>query len=336
VEVIRGWSHRQFALTDSSGVGEVRRYAKRLADDMGWLELDSGRLAIVVTELGSNLHKHARGGRLLVAACPERSQIEVVAIDNGPGIADVAQSLRDGFSTGSSPGTGLGAVRRLAEDFDIHSTAPAGTVCVARLRKGGSTPPAHSLRVGATCLPAPGETECGDGWAVAFDATGATLLVVDGLGHGPGAAAASNAALGVFAANAGLPLPEQVQQLHRGLQSTRGAALCCARFDTGATAVSFAGAGNITGRIISGMHDRTFVTGHGTAGLQIRKQSTATVERPAHALMLLHSDGIATRWDAQALMPLLSRDPTLLAATVLRNHSRTRDDATVVVIQQRD
>ncbi|MDM0110115.1 SpoIIE family protein phosphatase [Variovorax sp. J22R24] len=336
MEVVRGWTHRQFPLTETSGVGEVRRYAARLATEMEWSELEVGRLAIVVTELGSNLHKHAHNGRLLVGASAERAQVEIVAIDDGPGIANVASSMRDGYSTGGTPGTGLGAARRLADDFDLHSASPGGTVCVARLRKPGATPQLGNFRIGAICLPAPGEDVCGDAWAAALDASGVTLLVADGLGHGPGAAEASQAAIDLFAESPTLPLPAQVEQLHRGLRKTRGAALCCARLDTEAASVRFSGAGNISGRIISGTHDRSFVTANGTAGLQIRNPSVNTVERPAHALMVLHSDGIVTRWDSTALLPLLGRDPTLIAALLLRDHSRLRDDATVVVIQPRD
>ena len=335
MEVTRGWTHRQFLLSEPSGVGEVRRHAARLAAGMAWGELEAGRLAIVVTELGSNLYKHARNGRLLVGACPARGEIEIVSIDEGPGIADVGRSLRDGFSTGGSPGTGLGAVQRLACDFDLHSVAPGGTLCVARLRRSGAAGLAHALRIGTICLPAPGETECGDAWAAAFDADGVTVLVADGLGHGPGAAAASQAAVDLFSESPALALTAQVEQLHRRLQTTRGAALCCARFDTGGDVVRFTGAGNIAGRIISGLHDRSFVTAHGTAGLQIRNPVSASVERPPHALMVLHSDGIASRWDTRPTLPLLGRDPTLLAALLLRDHSRLRDDATIVVIQQR-
>lgn len=337
MEVIRGWTHRQFRLAEPSGVGEVRRHASSLARQMGWSDLDIGRLAIVVTELGSNLHKHAHQGRLLLGACPEGSLVEVIAIDEGPGIADVTRASQDGFSTGGSPGTGLGAVRRLADEFDIHSTVPGGTVCVARLRMPGATGRASSeLRIGAVCLPAPGETECGDGWAAALDEDGVTLLVVDGLGHGPGAAVASRTALDLFAQSPNLPLPTQIEQLHRGLQTTRGAALCCARFEPAADTVRFAGAGNIAGRIISGTHDRSFVTAHGTAGLQVRHPTESSTQRPPHALMVLLSDGIATRWTTDALRPVLTRDPTLMAAMLLRDHSRVRDDATIVVIQQRD
>ncbi|MEG2630728.1 MAG: histidine kinase, partial [Comamonas sp.] len=61
-------------------------------------------------------------------------EIEILSVDDGPGIRDLSQAMRDGFSTAGSPGTGLGAVQRLATDFDVHSEVGKGTVILARLR----------------------------------------------------------------------------------------------------------------------------------------------------------------------------------------------------------
>ncbi|RZJ03859.1 MAG: histidine kinase, partial [Haliea sp.] len=115
---------------DHSRVGEARRHAAHLASELGFDEVAAGRLALIVTELGSNLVKHAREGRLLIAArtsgdaSPGSGDVEVLSIDDGPGIADLPRSMRDGFSTSGTPGTGLGATARLADDFDIHSEMP--------------------------------------------------------------------------------------------------------------------------------------------------------------------------------------------------------------------
>lgn len=128
MEVATGWAHTAFPVDDGSRVGEARRHAAGLADQLAWSEVDAGKLALVVTELATNLLRHATGGRLLLAARPDLDQVEVLALDRGPGIPDVARSLGDGFSTGGTPGTGLGAVRRLARDFDVYSTVPPGTV----------------------------------------------------------------------------------------------------------------------------------------------------------------------------------------------------------------
>jgi anti-sigma regulatory factor (Ser/Thr protein kinase) len=337
VEIVTGWTHRAFPIDDPSRVGEARRYAARAAAPLQWNEEDAGRLALVITELGTNLQRHARNGRLLIAVRPDASEVEVVSIDEGPGIADVPLSMRDGQSSGSTPGTGLGAVKRLADVFDIHSSVPEGTVSVACVRKRGapSKPADPSLQIGAICLPVRGEDVCGDAWAAAAGTDGCSLMMADGLGHGPEAAKASQAAVEIFSANPGADLRDIVQRTHIGLQTTRGAALCVAAMDSATMTLTYAGAGNISGRILSGVFDKSIATQHGTAGAQIRRPEQSSVEVPEHALLILHSDGIETRWKAEHVRPVLQRSPTLVAALLLRDHTRHRDDATIVVLRHR-
>lgn len=341
--MIRGWTHRAFPCEEASRVGEARRYCAQLAQALQWDEVQAGRLAIVVTELGANLTRHAQRGRLLIAARPHDSTVEIVSIDEGPGIADLPQSLRDGFSTGGTPGTGLGAVRRLSSSFDIHSTRPGGTLCVARV--GGTAPaPAPAAArsagavplLGAICLPAPGETECGDGWIAALDGERLRVLVADGLGHGPEAAKASQAAASGFEAAPFEPLGRQIERMHELLRTTRGAAACVAELEPASGAIRYAGAGNIAGRVLSGISDKSLATQHGTLGVQIRRPEETAAQWVEHGLVILHSDGINTRWGSEHLLPLLQRDPTLAAALLLRDHTRQRDDATVVVLRRRD
>lgn len=339
VATVRGWTHKAFAIDDASRVGEARRHAAHAVADMGWSDVDAGRLALVVTELGTNLQRHAQGGRLLIAARPQQGEVEVIGIDDGPGIPDLALAMQDGHSSGSTPGTGLGAVSRLADDFDIHSSMPGGTVSVARVRAkrpANEVPPAAAVQIGAICLPAPHESVSGDGWAFAVHGEQVSVLLADGLGHGPEAAKASQAAIDAFALAPQGDLRETVQRLHRELQTTRGAAVCALRVDLAASAVSYTGAGNIVGRVLSGVFDKSLVTQHGTAGIQIRKPETTSLDLPEHALVILHSDGIETRWTVERIRALLQRDPTLVAAVLLRDHTRHRDDATVVVIRRKE
>ena len=118
--------------------------------------------------------------------------VELISLDRGPGIADLAACLTDGYSTGGTPGTGLGAVRRLADEFDIFSTAPGGTVILARINDSrtlnaghGQAAAAAVFTTGAVTLCAPGETVCGDAWSMVQGNGRMALLVADGLGHGP-------------------------------------------------------------------------------------------------------------------------------------------------------
>ncbi|MBA2672558.1 ATP-binding protein, partial [Ramlibacter sp.] len=216
-----GTTHTAFPMDDASRVGEARRHAVQLAHELGLGDTQVGRVALVVTELGNNLLRHARQGRLLLAALEATREIEVLALDEGPGIMNLERSLVDGYSTGGTPGTGLGAVRRLAHSFDAYSEAPGGTLMVARLG-GEDAPPsaAAAVNCGAISLPMPGEHVCGDGWALVQDAHRAVLMVADGLGHGPDAAKASQAALRLFTEEPWLPLRTQLERAHAALRST--------------------------------------------------------------------------------------------------------------------
>lgn len=321
--------HVAFEMQEQSQVGEARRAAVRLAERLGFDEVAAGRVALIATELGGNLVRHAQQGRLLLGSVA--GQVELLSLDRGPGMADVAACLRDGYSTGGTPGTGLGAVRRLADTFDLYSSVPGGTVIMARVGQPAADT-VDAFDIGALALCAPGETVCGDDWAVAQTGERAALIVADGLGHGPHAHEAAAAASRAFER---APLQDPtltLDQVHQQLRGTRGAAVAVALLDR--SGLSFCGAGNIAGRLISGTGERTLLSQHGTAGLQIRKPQAVQHAWPPHALLVLHSDGLHSRWHLDDARGLLQRHPTLVAAWLLRDHARGRDDVTVVVMKR--
>jgi anti-sigma regulatory factor (Ser/Thr protein kinase) len=334
--MIHGGFHAVFPMGDTSRVGEARRHAAQLAADCGLDEVEAGRLAIIVTELATNLLRHANQGRLWLSARPARREVEVMAVDHGPGMPDIERSLHDGFSTVGTPGTGLGAIRRLADHFDLASHVPQGSIVLARVRAAGVPDLAGASCMGAVSLNAPGEQVCGDGWRFAVEGECTALMVADGLGHGPDAAEAAEVALAAFA-EAPMESPRQLlERAHRALRGTRGAALMVLQADAGAGVIRSAGAGNVMARLVSGTSDRTLLCQHGTAGVTIRSPEETTTPWPAHALLVVFSDGIESRWKPSSLVPMLKRDPALAAAVLARDHCRGRDDATVAVLRRKD
>lgn len=322
-------------MDDPSCVGEARRHVAAICRDFGMDEVRSGQAAIIVNELGSNLCKHARAGQLWIAARKEQGpEIEILSVDEGPGIRDLSLAMRDGFSTAGSPGTGLGAVQRLATDFDVHSEVGKGSVILARLRPG----PAKSgaFKWGVVALPAPGETVCGDSWGVAFDGRRAALLVADGLGHGEFAAQASMAAVDLFARQPFADMKGGLEEAHVILRMTRGAAVTRAQLDAETDTLLSVGAGNVAMRIVSGVFNRSVLAQNGTVGVQMRRVEETRMDWPAHALVVCHSDGLQSRWPPQAITALIGRDPTLAAAVLVRDYGRGRDDVTVVVMRRED
>jgi len=105
---------------DSSGVGEARRAAQRASSRALLTEADAGRVALVVTELSTNLVKHAGGGTMFFQPHTDgTNSVLITAIDRGPGM-DVQITMRDGHSSAGTSGNGLGAIRRMSDALDIQ------------------------------------------------------------------------------------------------------------------------------------------------------------------------------------------------------------------------
>ena len=321
-------------VSHASDAGAARRCGQMLASQLGMDETRAGRLAIVITEAATNILKHAGEGRMLVSRAVHGGQacIEVLALDSGPGIGNLGQAMQDGVSSAGTAGTGLGAIRRLADQLEVYAPAGKGTVLFARLwlDPAAATQP---VDIGGICLPLAGETACGDAWAVTQQPGSVTLLMADGLGHGPEAALASGAAVHTLAAAPGHAPQRLMEACHQALRPTRGAALAIAEFDPAAQQLRFAGIGNIGASIIEDGVRRQLMSHNGIVGHNMRKVHELVFPCPAGALVVLASDGITTQWDLAQYPGLTARAPALIAAVLLRDHSRGRDDASVLVMK---
>jgi len=319
------------AIADPSQIGEARRMGSDLARSVGFDEEGAGRIAIAVTEAAANIVKHGGGGHVLLRA--DGGGVELIALDSGPGMSSVPQSMRDGFSTAGTPGTGLGAIVRQASEFDIYATPGRGTAIVAHFRPRRPTEGARCPRVGGVAVPKRGETVCGDAWAKVESGPRTLVLVADGLGHGPLAADASARAVDVLIRHAAQPVEAIVQRMHEALRPTRGAAVGIAEVDRGDGVVRFVGVGNIAASVVSDGNVRSMVSHHGTLGHDVRKIQTFQYPWPKDALLVMTSDGIGTRWDLATYPGLAQRSPTVVAAVRYRDFQRGNDDATVVVLR---
>jgi len=324
-----------FSMTDASQVGVARRAGSTLGRKLGFDEAEAGKIAHVVSELGTNLVKHAREGELLLSVARDGAArgVGVLALDRGPGIANLAEALRDGYSTAGSPGTGLGAIRRLSATFDAYSAA-SGTAMVSFLWSA-APPRRDGVDVEGVSVPKPGEDVCGDAWTVVHEARRSLVLVTDGIGHGPDAAAAAAEACRVFEAAApGSTALDALARLHDALRPTRGAAAAIAELDAERRTVRFAGVGNVAGTIVFDGRTRSMVSQHGLLGHGVRKMQDFSYPWPAGATIVLHSDGLATRWTFDGYPGLVRRHPLLAAGVLYRDFRRGNDDTTVVVVRE--
>lgn len=323
---------------DASQAGEARRAAADLCRIAVFDAGRSGEVAIVVTELATNLVKHAGGGELLLRSLgPLRPGIEILSVDRGPGLSNPGDCLRDGYSTSSTPGTGLGAIRRLSSLFDIFSAPGAGTVVLSRIWSvpRANAAPGPPFEVGAVCLPAPGEAVAGDAWAMQQSSQRALFMIADGLGHGPAAAEASTSAVIAFEQCGASSPGAVVERLDGALRGGRGAAVAVAELRTDTRTVRYAGAGNISGVIIWPEGSRRLVSHDGTAGLSVHRVQEFAYPWPPRALLVMHSDGLGTHWALHDYPGLHARHPALIAAVLARDHARGRDDLTVVAVRER-
>ena len=305
--------------------------------------LDSKRLAVcelLATELATNLVRHAVGGRLLMHVAGQGA-VQLVAVDNGPGIADVAASMTDGYTTGpASLGGGLGACRRGASQFDLYSQVGRGTVVLVRVGPAADEP-TGPIEVGGVITPHPDESAVGDGFGLAWDGDRMTVGVVDGLGHGVEAAQARRAALELLEQQPALDSAGLLREIDIGLRVTRGAAAAIAQIDGWSRQLSFAGMGNVTGRLFRPGADQALVSrpgilgaNHGLGvGTRPRLHRVVAADWAAPAALILHTDGITSRWNAADYPGADRHHPAILAALIWRDALRGNDDATVVVVR---
>ena len=322
-------------VTESSAVAEARRLAGEFARSRGFAETDQGRVKLVATELATNVIKHGRGGDILIGDFEEPATgIEIIALDSGPGIARLEEALRDGYSSAGTAGGGLGAIVRQSEFAQVASWPGMGTAVLARFepRKGGGTRQTAPARWGAVNIPKPGEEVCGDGFAIADDPEGPSILLADGLGHGPQAAAASLAAVEVFERHRTHRVTTLLDYIHGGLRPTRGAAVAVARVHRATGRLEFGGIGNIAGSIHGPHTAKHLVSLAGTAGHNARK--IQSFDYPfAQDLLILYSDGLSSSWSLDRYPGVNVMHPTLIAAVLTRDYWRQRDDVTVVVLR---
>jgi anti-sigma regulatory factor (Ser/Thr protein kinase) len=307
---------------ERSGVAPARRAGEDLAESLGFDERRRGEVAIVVTELATNLVRHAGGGEIIVGVGPGQTVV-AVSVDRGPGISDPGRARVDGYSTQNGPGNGLGAIDRLSATMDLH-TSPEGTVIAARI---GGAPDAPA--VDGIVLAKPGETASGDAWGSLEDRGVVTVLLADGLGHGDEAARASAAA--VRELRPALDPVALLERVHRALKPTRGAAGAVARFDRRTGALEYAGAGNIAATIVNGAETRSLVSMPGILGHGKPRLRAFTYELGAGGLLVMHSDGCRSQWDLAAYPGATRRDPLVVASLIIRDFERGNDDVSVVV-----
>lgn len=319
-----------FPVTEASQIGEARRAFTRLAAQSGLPEEHRARVELIVTELGTNLCKHAKNGELIGRSLATEgvTGVEIHSVDRGPGMDNVDVCRQDGFSTSGSSGIGLGAVQRLADTFHAYSVVATGTVIAASVVM--PAPPARGLELGRIIVPAPGETVSGDCAGVERRGSRFLFIMADGLGHGCEAEAASAEAVRLARLEAELPPAELMSRIHEALRKTRGAAVALVNVDPDAGRLEYCSVGNTSTLLLRPGGARTLPTSNGIVGHVLPRLETVTLPWSGRDVLVMHSDGINTRETVYHQPGLMMRPATLIAGMIYARQKRGRDDTAVL------
>jgi anti-sigma regulatory factor (Ser/Thr protein kinase) len=329
-------AHALIPVVETSQPFAVRVAARALAERLGFSEADSYRAGLVATELATNLVKHARGGEVLLRSTPVAAgELEIIALDKGPGMVNLSVSFEDGRSTAGTAGIGLGAARRMSDEFDIYSGVPHGTVVLARIRARAAAAPAPmQFSISGVSVAKAGESECGDAWTLNLAQDRFSALVADGLGHGHFAAQAASAAVSVAALGSGRSCARILEAVHDGLRHTRGAAAAVVEVVLPRRLMTFAGVGNIGASIVNDGSIRHAVSHNGTLGHHARVFREYSYPWVQESLLVMYSDGLGSHWSLANYPGLRLRHPGVIAGVLYRDFNRGRDDVTVVVARE--
>lgn len=312
---------------------EARRLALSSSEGMKMSQAEAGELAIVVTEMATNVVKHASSGKMIFQRIASNGSqgLRVLALDRGPGIANIPAAMHDGYSTAGTNGSGLGAVSRLSSRFDLFSGRGQGACVVAEFWPGRNESPQSPVDIAAVSIPLRGEAVCGDGWATRSSLSRTWIMVVDGLGHGPFAADAAREAEKVFAESHGNSPSAVLRDVHDALKKTRGAAAAIAVIDQNSKTVVLAGVGNISASLVTSHGSRGIASQNGTLGHYMHNTQEYQLPWSADSVLVMHSDGISSRWDLREFRGIWSHDASVIAGMLYRDFAKEKDDVTALV-----
>ncbi|USZ72470.1 ATP-binding protein [Natronosalvus halobius] len=303
-------------------------------------ELDEStveEVVLVIHELASNIVKHAGEGTITLV--PKSSDdyrgIEIHAEDSGPGIGDVDRAIVDGYSTVGSLGSGLGAVDRLMDEFEVvpRPDSHAGTHIVA---KRDFQPRARSqkpfpLTFGAATRPRSRGDPNGDAFVIKRWGDNALVGVIDGLGHGQDAHTAAAAAKRYVTGHFDQSLTAIFRGVERVCSRTRGVVMALARFDWTKETISYASVGNISHKVEAPV-PLQFVTRRGVLGNDAPEPLIRENEWDPEYALALYSDGVRSLWKWDEFVHLVDEPSSTLAHRLLAELADENDDATVLVV----
>lgn len=318
-------------IIDGTSIGEARRRGLLAAERLGFDEVKCGKFALLTTEVSRNVLLHGGGGQAIILGAKNAHGpiIRILALDNGPGIPDITRAMDDGYSTAGTMGEGMGAMVRIANKLEIF-TARTGTIVLLEVTEAVQQ---QNLQVTGMAIPYPGERLSGDAWSWHQTPERTVVFLVDGLGHGREAAAAADEAVNTFHKHVEQAPAQILSYVHDALKKTRGAVAAVGEIRPHDKTLTYTGVGNAAAVLLSGGLSKSLISHNGTLGVASPRLQEFRVEWPNDGILIMHSDGLQSRWDLSSYPGLLSRHPAIIGAALIRDFRRQRDDACVVVVK---
>lgn len=326
-----------YKIDDRSLIAFIKREIHNLALQLGFTPHRAAETDIIVAELTSNLMKFANGGELLYRANidGEYKEIEIYCLDKGVGFDNVVKIMNDGYSSSNTLGHGLGSIKRLSNDFQIYSMKNWGCVQYVKICEKPDLE-IHSAKSGLNhatiAVNYPGEKLCGDGYYIKQTSKGFQIFVGDGLGHGESANEAVEAAIKAFRQTIETEPAAILRDIHIKVKKTRGLVATIASVDYKSEVWNICGIGNINTRIYNGLDNKTYTPYNGIIGHNVpRTLNNTIVPYRRHQIIIMHSDGLRTRWSLNDLTSIFKQSPNIIASALYKENIRGNDDATILV-----
>lgn len=331
-------THISFSASDRSYYSLIKKEIHKRITDFGIEESRAAEVDLIVSEMTSNLYKYADHGEILLGKFTEGTlqYIEIICLDNGPGIANPNRMMQDGMSTSNTMGAGLGSIKRLSDTFDIFSMVGWGTILLSRIYIDKKPAQKAEYIIRPLIVSKPGEKVSGDGLVIRTSEDGFRLLLADGLGHGPEANKAVNEAAKSFIVVPDKSPTQILRFVHNGIKKTRGMVANIVCYSISEKKWTSAGIGNIAAKWIGPVSVKNHMSYNGIVGHNIpNTMNDQSYQSADYNMVVLCSDGIKTRWETSRYPQILKHDPSILCAVLYKEHARRTDDMSVVVIKTR-
>ncbi|MES9991268.1 MAG: ATP-binding protein [Candidatus Thiodiazotropha sp.] len=286
---------------------------------------------LALSEIVTNAIRYSGKANVYLASTANKKGVEIVINDDGPGIPNIDEAMKDGFSTFShaSLGLGLGAAKRCVDELLIDSSSEGTTITLRTYLSGNFS----KTDVGVVSYPKHGEVVNGDRYLIKdYEGDKLLIAIIDGSGHGEKAHIASSMVLKIVEQNYKVPIENILIKAHEALcgrEKLTCAEMAIARITD--STIEYGSLGNVSGAILSDPK-LSFKINNGRIGMTLPDTLQINrYHRPDEFTLVLHSDGISHTLNLEELCS----DSTAqnIAESLFNQFASPSDDATIIVLR---